>query len=60
MEGNVTAVVTTYLATEDQALLDSEHPTECRHSNTRGRTEFMSTLSFPEQEHSYAFPTRLG
>ena len=35
MEKRATTVVTSHQATENQALLVSEPPTECRHSNTR-------------------------
>ncbi len=35
MEKRATTVVTSHQATENQTLLVSEPPTECRHSNTR-------------------------
>ena len=50
MEGSVTTVVTTDLATEDQALLDSEHPTERRHRNTREM----------DRVHEYPFVPKTG
>jgi hypothetical protein len=62
MEGRATTVVTSHRAAENQALLDSELPTECRYSNARGKKThfFYKPLLFHKQELSYVFPTRLG
>ena len=43
MEKRATTVVTSRQATENQALLVSEPPTECRHSNTREKDTVVET-----------------
>ena len=61
MEGSATTVVTTYLATEDQTLLDSEHSTKCRHSNTREKDRVHEYPFVPETGTFICipYPTRL-
>jgi hypothetical protein len=60
MEGSVTTVVTTYLATEDQLCWIPNNQQNVATVTQGKRTQFMSTRLFPRQEHVYAFPTRLG
>ena len=43
MESRATTVVTSHQATENQALLVSEPPTECRHSNIREEDTVLET-----------------
>ena len=61
MEGRATTVVHSPQATENQSLLVSEPPAECRYSNT-GKERHSSSKPhlFQQEEQSYAFPTWLG
>ncbi len=52
--------MTSYQVTENQALLVSEPPTECRHSNTGKKTQLLKSPFVPKEGQEYAFPTRLG
>ncbi len=58
MEGRATTFVHSPQATENQTLLVSEPPAECRYSNTReeGHSSSKPHL-FQQEEQSYAFPT---
>ena len=60
MEKRATTVVTSQKATENQTLLVSEPPTDCRHSNTRVEDTVLENPIFPKLGQLYAFPTRLG
>ena len=49
MEKKATTAVDSHQATENQALLVSEHPAECRYSNTREeKTQFLKTPLVPK------------
>ncbi len=49
MEKRATTVVTSHQATENKALLVSEPPTECRHSNFREKkTQFLRPPFVPK------------
>ena len=49
MKRRATTAVDPQQATENQALLVSEHPAECRHSNTREeKTQFLKTPLVPK------------
>ncbi len=52
-------VVTSHQATENQTLLVSEPPTECRHSNTRVKDTVLENPICPKQGQSYVLPTWL-